>query len=101
MRLRDIALTSALLAGAAGIAAAQEPHMFDEIDVDGDGAVTLAELTAAFDDGAGDDPERFARDTMALQDMDDDGVISRVEAGSDGIIYEPKEDPFDDRDELE
>ena len=90
MRIRDLALTSVLMASAAGVSGAQEPHDFDELDTDGDGALTLEELAAGFDDGVGDGPGDAAAEVLALQDMNEDGVISREETGADGVIHEPE-----------
>lgn len=85
MTLRDLMLTSAVMVGTAGMASAQDGYAFDELDTDGDGTVTLAELETGFDTGVNSEANPSA--VLEAQDANDNGVIDRDEAGSDMAIY--------------
>ena len=97
MRIRELALTSVAFATFVGMAGAQgtgERHAFSEVDADGDGAVTLAELQTAFE---GVETETGgAESVLEAQDTNGDGVISPDEAGADMAIYSLEEESEED-----
>ncbi len=95
MKFRDLALTSSLCLGLAGVAAAQDDMVrfsFADLDSDGDGLVSETELQSAMDTSGEEFDAGEAAAIVETQDTDGDGMISEEEAGGDDAIVRMVDD---------
>ena len=95
MKLSHLLLTSSLCAAATSPAFAQS-RAFSDIDTDGNGALTLAELVDVFG-------ERTAEEIILRADRNDDGELTRFEVrvsfSDDDEEDDDEEDDEEDDDE--